>query len=236
MVSPFALAVDGAGNVIIADSGANAVFKLSLASESLLPAIGYVLNSASVSPQPVAVGVIVTLYGAGIGPAELVAARLDQKGLPETTLGGAQVLSDGTPAPLVYVSTTQAAAVVPYGVSASTVVTVGYGGHVSPPLTLPVAWTAPALFTAYSSGAGQAVATNGNGSLNSASRPAAIGSCNHALRNRRGPNITSRCRRQTGWRFSALTSASRHAKYRRTAGAGALCWWISWFASRVDAD
>jgi hypothetical protein len=33
MVSPFALAVYGAGNVIIADSGANAVFKLSLASE-----------------------------------------------------------------------------------------------------------------------------------------------------------------------------------------------------------
>ena len=176
MVNPSALAVDGADNVYIADSGANAVFKLSPASALLPPAIGYVLNSASVSPQPVAPGVILTLYGAGMGPAELVTARLDPKGLLETTLGGAQVLFDGTPAPLVYVSASQTAAVVPYGVSASTVITVSYGGHVSASLTLPVAWTAPALFTADSSGAGQAVATNEDGSLNSASRPAAIGS------------------------------------------------------------
>jgi uncharacterized protein (TIGR03437 family) len=174
MINPSALAVDSIGNVFIADSGANAVFKIHPTTGSLPPAIGYVLHGALGLQQPVAPGEIVTLYGAGIGPADLVTARLDQKGLVDTTLGGAQVLFDGTPAPLIYVSATQCAALVPYEVSASTVVTVSYGGQVSAPLTLPVAWTAPGLFTSNSGGTAHAVAINEDGSLNSASRPAAI--------------------------------------------------------------
>ena len=175
MIAPSALAVDSTGNIFIADSGANAVFKLSPVTGSLPPAIASVFNSALGFSQPVAPGQIVILYGAGMGPADLVTARLDQKGQVDTMLGGAQVLFDGKPAPLVYVSATQSAAVVPYEVFASTVVTVSYGGQVSSPVTLPVAWTAPALFTTNSSGAGQAAAINADGSLNSAARPAAIG-------------------------------------------------------------
>lgn len=175
MMAPSALAVDSIGNVFVADSGANAIFKLSPATGSLPPAISYVLHGASGMPQPVAPGEIVTLYGAGMGPADLVTARLDEKGLLGTTLGGAQVLFDGKPAPLVYVSATQSAAIVPYEVSGSTVVTVSYSGQVSAPLTLPVALTAPALFSANLWGYGQAAATNEDGSLNSAARPAAIG-------------------------------------------------------------
>lgn len=175
MVNPSALAVDSVGNVFVADLGANAVFKLSPKSGLLPPAIGYVLHGASGLPQPVAPGEIVILHGVGMGPADLVTARLDQKGLLDTTLGGAQVLFDGKPAPLVFVSATQATAIVPYEVSGSTVVAVSYGGQASAPLTLPVAVTAPALFAANLAGYGQAAATNEDGSLNSAARPAQTG-------------------------------------------------------------
>lgn len=175
MMTPSALAVDSIGDVFVADSGANAVFKLHPATGPLPPAIGWIVNSASGLQQPAAPGEIVTLYGSGMGPAQLVTARLNQKGMIDTTLGGAQVLFDGEPAPLVYVSATQSAAIVPYRASASTAVTVSYGGQVSAPVTLPVAWTAPGVFTTNYSGTGQAAALNQDGSLNSATRPAAIG-------------------------------------------------------------
>jgi len=175
MITPSALAVDGIGNVFVADSGANAVFKLHPVNGTLPPAIGDIVNSASGLPEPAAAGEIVTLYGTGMGPAGLVTARLNETGLVDTTLGEAQVLFDGKPAPLVYVSATQSAAVVPYGVSGSSVVTVSYGGQTSSPVTLPVAGAAPGLFSANSSGTGQAAALNEDGSFNSPARPAAIG-------------------------------------------------------------
>lgn len=120
MISPTALAVDSGGNVFIADAGANAVFKLHPVAGSLPPAIGYVVHSASGLSQPVAPGEIVTLVGVGMGPAQFVTAQLDQTGSVATQLSGAQVLFDGTPAPLVYVSATQSAAIVPYEVSGIT--------------------------------------------------------------------------------------------------------------------
>ena len=174
-MTPQALAVDKGGNVFIADSGANAVFKLSPAKGPLPPAVAAVVHSAMGLTVPLAPGLIVTLYGAGMGPSQLVTAQLNPAGLVATELGGAQILFDGKPAPLVYVSENQSAAIVPYEVSGSTVITLRYGGQTSAPMTLPVAVASPGIFTADSSGVGQAAALNQDGSLNSATRPAAIG-------------------------------------------------------------
>jgi len=138
LIAPTALAVDSGGDVFVADSGASAVFKLHAAAGSLPPGIGSVYDRAADSPALVSPGETVILYGVGMGPATPVTAA---GGGAETTLGGAQVRFDGRLAALVSVSGTQITAVVPYGISASTKVTVTYGGQTSAAITLPVAWT-----------------------------------------------------------------------------------------------
>jgi uncharacterized protein (TIGR03437 family) len=177
VIAPTAIAVDSTGNVFIVDSGSNAVFKLSPMNGPLPPSFAGVLNGAYGVEGPIAPGEIVTLSGSGMGPADRITSRLDDAGLVSTKLGDSQVFFDGKPAPLVYVSATQIAVVVPYGVSgATTVVTVSYGGRKSSPVTVPVAWTAPGLSTTNFSGIGQTAPTNEDGSLNSPAQPAAIGS------------------------------------------------------------
>jgi uncharacterized protein (TIGR03437 family) len=53
---------------------------------------------------------------------------------------------------------------------------VQYQGLNSAPVTVPLTVASPALFTANSSGSGQALAVNSDGSVNGASHPAAQGS------------------------------------------------------------
>jgi uncharacterized protein (TIGR03437 family) len=86
---------------------------------------------------------------------------------------------NGFAAPLVYTSSTAVAVIVPYEVTGSTAqVTVTYQGKTSTPATLNVAASVPGVFTANSSGVGQAVVINNYeaGTLNSATQPAAQGS------------------------------------------------------------
>jgi uncharacterized protein (TIGR03437 family) len=89
-----------------------------------------------------------------------------------------QVLFDGIPAPLIYVSATQCSAVVPYfGVVQSTThVQVEYQGVRSDALVVPLAATAPGVFTADFSGRGQGAVTNEDQSPNSPGSPAKPGS------------------------------------------------------------
>jgi endo-1,4-beta-xylanase len=75
------------------------------------------VNAASYQGGGVAPGELVTLCHADFGPASLVGAQLDSKGLVSTNLGGTQVLFDGVPAPLIYALTGQSSAIVPYEVS-----------------------------------------------------------------------------------------------------------------------
>jgi len=64
-----------------------------------------------------------------------------------------------------------------YGVTGPTVeVTVIYQGQTAVPATIQVFAAAPGLFTADGTGAGQAAAINQDGTINSASNPAPIGS------------------------------------------------------------
>ena len=130
-----------------------------------------VVNAASYSNGPVAPGEIVTLFGSGLGPARLTTGNLG------TSLGGVQVLFDGSPAPLLYVSSTQISAVTPFGLSGknSTQVQVTFNGVTSMPLAKSVVDAAPGIFSAAASGKGLAASTNSDGSLNSLLNPAAPG-------------------------------------------------------------
>ena len=88
------------------------------------------------------------------------------------------VTFDGASAPLVYVSGSQIAGIVPYAVASrgSTQVSVQYNGQSSAPLAVPVVPALPGLFSANFSGTGAAVAFNQDGTLNSETNPAAKGS------------------------------------------------------------
>lgn len=136
-------------------------------------------NAASLLAGAVAPGEIVTLFGSALGPAQIQTAQLTADGTGITkSLAGTQVLFDGVPAPMIYTLAGQVSAIVPYAVAgkSSTQVQVTYNGQTTNSVTIPVAASAPALFTAASSGFGQAAALNQDNSFNSASRPAARGS------------------------------------------------------------
>ena len=72
-----------------------------------------VLNAASYLAGPVAPGEVVTLSGAGIGPAT---PQQPHGSATCAVLGGVSVLFDGTPSPLLYAAPDQINLVVPYEV------------------------------------------------------------------------------------------------------------------------
>ncbi|MDQ6663897.1 MAG: hypothetical protein M3Z23_05850 [Acidobacteriota bacterium] len=92
--------------------------------------------------------------------------------------GGLRVLFDGIAAPLIYTSLFQTNAVAPYEIAGrqTTVVQVDSGGSQSDPIAIPVAASAPAIFTLDSSGVGGASVRNQDNSINGPSNPAARGS------------------------------------------------------------
>ena len=136
-----------------------------------------VVNSADLKGGSVTAGQIVSLFGSGIGPKDMVGLQLDRSGRVATFLGDTQVLFNGVAAPLLVALSHQLNAVVPQSVAGASSVDVvaTQGGHVSSIWTLPVSTSDPALFTLDGSGHGQAAALNADGSLNGASNPAIRG-------------------------------------------------------------
>jgi uncharacterized protein (TIGR03437 family) len=136
-----------------------------------------VLNAASYQGGPLAPGEMITIFGSGIGPASPTGWSITPDGAFANVLAETRVLFDGVAAPLLYVSATQVSAVVPYEVAgASTQLQLEYKTVKSNALTLPVVACAPAIFTANSSGTGQAGATNQDNTYNSIDNPADKGS------------------------------------------------------------
>lgn len=137
-----------------------------------------IVNAASHRGGSVVPGEIVVLYPSGAGPSALAGQHLDSNGRVATELGETRVLFDGVPAPLAYAIAGEISAVVPYEVAhrQTTEIVVEYQGRRSPPVKLPVAPRAPALFTLHESGAGQAAMLNDTGCCNSTTHPAALGS------------------------------------------------------------
>lgn len=169
------LAADPAGNIYFSDAGNNAIRVLKPVAALL--STRSIANAASNFGGAVAPGEIVTIYGSMIGPAQLAQARPNADGVYATSLVTTRVLFNGTPGPVLYAWSTQVSAIVPYSLSGNIVsIQVEYQGVRSDPIIVPVAPSAPGLFTMDSSGKGQAAAFNENGALNTAATPAKPGS------------------------------------------------------------
>jgi uncharacterized protein (TIGR03437 family) len=135
-----------------------------------------VRNSASFLAGPVAPGEVVTLIGSDLGP--------DQPAVPDakvgsaTVLSGAQVLFDGTAAPLLYAARNQITLVVPYEVfnEGTTNLQLRRADQTIASLDMPVAAASPGIFTLDASGVGPGGILNSDFSVNSPSNPATQGS------------------------------------------------------------
>jgi uncharacterized protein (TIGR03437 family) len=131
---------------------------------------------ASVAP-----GELVKLTGQTVGPSPAVSATIPPASALATTLGGSTITVNGIAAPILYTNGGQTNIQIPYGVAGSTtaniVLTLGpnQGGQTAS-ISLPVAATAPGIFTSDFSGIGRMVALNADGTLNSSTNPAARGS------------------------------------------------------------
>jgi len=184
MAEPYGVALDKSGNVYVAE-GTNAIIR----ELSPVPfSIGAISNAATIQPfvvptsyvgdatVPIAPGEIVAIFGAGLGPATLV-SNTPQNGVFGTQLAGTTVMIGGVAAPILYTSANLVSAIVPYEINGQTSVNVyvTYQGQQSAINSVPVAATAPGIFTLNSSGSGQALAVNLNGTLNSASNPTPAG-------------------------------------------------------------
>ncbi len=146
-----------------------------------LPSITSVVNAASFLSGPASPGEIITIFGTNIGPTAPVGLTLDSTGKVSTSLANTQVLFNGTPAPLTYVSATQINCVVPYefaNVTSGPYVQVKFGTQTSNAFPLQQSQTTPAIFTA-SNGTGQGAILNADNSYNGSgtgTSPAAKGS------------------------------------------------------------
>jgi uncharacterized protein (TIGR03437 family) len=145
------------------------------------PSLVSIGNSASLAAaSAVAPYELVSLYGLSLGPqtpatAQAVAGKIG------TSLNGIQVSFNGTPAPVLYAGPTQINAIVPssvYGQNSATVQIVTPSGTINGP-TMQVRPAQPDVFLAPGASDGSippAVAVNDDGSVNSITHPAALGS------------------------------------------------------------
>ena len=135
-----------------------------------------VASAAGGPAGPVSPGEVVTFYGELIGPEKDVPGRFDEHGNLATLAGDTRILFDGVPAPIFTTGFFQVTVQVPYTVAgqSTTKVQAFYKDVPSNVITLPVADTAPALFTV--NGPTDLLAINQGGGSNSPGSPAAVGS------------------------------------------------------------
>jgi uncharacterized protein (TIGR03437 family) len=167
---PNGVAVDSAGNVYVADSGNGRVRLL----QPQPPSIAAVTNAASnLSSASISPGEIITLYGISLGPSQLMQAG---GGLFATQLAGATITINGVPAPIIYTSASQTAVIVPYATTGATAqITLAHLGKTAT-FQVPVASSAPGIFTYNSTGKGPAAALNQDGiTVNTVAKPAQTG-------------------------------------------------------------
>jgi uncharacterized protein (TIGR03437 family) len=162
-----------------AGSAAPQTIAVTLQAGNVTPTIAGVINAASGATGAVVPGMAISIFGSVLGPATGVSfAAPPAGGTVATTLGGTQVMFDGTAVPVLFASNGQVNALAPFELAskANTVLTVVYNGATSVGLTMPVVASEPGLFSEAGTGMGQGSILNQDYSINSSSHPAAAGS------------------------------------------------------------
>ena len=175
LINPAGLAAGNSyqGTVTVSGAGSAAgssIVTVSLAVTAPPPAISSVVNAASFLGGPLSPGEMVSIFGSNLGPAAPAGLTLDAGGKVSTILGGSQVLFNGIPAPLTYVSLSQINCVVPYEfaqAAGNPNVQVKSGAQTSLLFFVRQSSAAPAIFTA-SNGVGQGAILNADNSYNGA--------------------------------------------------------------------
>ncbi len=132
-------------------------------------------NAATYTGSLVAPGMMVSLFGNGLGPQQGIQTQATLRSPFPTQAGNVEVTFDGKPAPLVWVQDAQINAVAPWSLTPgrTTQVCVSYQDVKTNCLTVPVARTSPGVFTRDGV---HAAAMNQDGTINSADHPAPVGS------------------------------------------------------------
>jgi uncharacterized protein (TIGR03437 family) len=162
--SPRDLAIDSKGIVYFSDQGNDRVRQLVPG----LVTISAAVNAASFVGGGVAPGETISIYGTDLAPNGVASAVPASAVSLSTNAANTQVLFDGIPAPLTYLSGGQINAVVPYEVSgnSSANIVVQTQGRRSDPFSVPVVPAAPGIF---------GIVLNQDGSQNSPANPAHVG-------------------------------------------------------------
>ncbi len=182
------VAVDTNGNALAAGNvlGQGNITLISMTTVPGPPRLVETCIAQSGSPNnygPLAPGEIFSIYGAGFGPEQGVAAQLSGNTTGKTIgteLAGVQVFIENTPVPLLYVSSAQINLVAPYllaGRSAAHIKIVT-ADATSNEVVLGVRPSAPEIFLSQASSSqslGTAAILNQDGTVNSQNNPAHIG-------------------------------------------------------------
>jgi trimeric autotransporter adhesin len=144
------------------------------------PVVFSINSGASLQPGAVSPGEIVTIFGAGIGPATPTTGTSfapTASGTVPTTLANVTVTFNNVAAPLIFVAPGQINAIVPYEVAGQTnvPVVVTNNGTTSATFTVPVTAVTPSIFSLAENGSGQGAILNSDASINGISNPAAPG-------------------------------------------------------------
>ena len=142
------------------------------------PQIDSVLSGMSFLDSPLAPGLIFSIFGQGLGPSVPVNLVVQPDQTVSQSLGGVEVLVNGIPCPLLYVSSTQINAIAPYALYTKSAanIAVRYLGLLSDEVPVQVQPSAPGLFTIPPIGSGPGAILNQDMTVNTGANPAARGS------------------------------------------------------------
>jgi uncharacterized protein (TIGR03437 family) len=139
------------------------------------------VSAGSFKSGPVSPGKILSLFGLGLGPGAGLGLVVENNHVTNR-LGGVQVLFDGQPATILYLSGNQVNVVAPYSLAGktTTIVQVVWAGVFTKTMQLDVAPADPSLLTLDQSGSGQAAVLNWDAdaqtyTVNGADNPASPG-------------------------------------------------------------
>jgi uncharacterized protein (TIGR03437 family) len=163
----------GSDGLLYTGSKALLLFHTPLAGPAPVVTAAGIVNSASQQAAAIASGEILTVYGANLGPAAPVGARLNSAGAYDRSLSYVQAWFDQTPGTVLLASNSQVNVIAPFAIRPGSTVNLQlwYFGIPSVRIPLTVVPAAPALYTRNGSGGGPVAVVNQDGSINAPSPP-----------------------------------------------------------------